>query len=321
MLEVAHKLCLAAADYQVLSEARNQLLTLLGKQHRRCHMLTQKRFYKQGNKSGRLLASALRQCVADYLRDQRFIRSGWLQRSTQDIASQFQTFYQSLFNLTRPSEQSTKRGAFLRDFLTTYCPPPITDKLASYLESLLTSEELLLALKQIKPGKSPSPDGFTTQYYKIFSDALLPYFLQAFNSAITQTPHSLQLLEAHITVLPKGDKDRCLVMNYRPITLLNVDVKWYAKALANRMLTLLLSIISLDQLGFVPGREAWDNTLKPFFLHHWMTEANTPGFFLSMDAENASIGGLGKYVCDPLTSRHRGTIPVEAQTALFVCSS
>ncbi|XP_077349970.1 glutathione S-transferase P 1-like [Lithobates pipiens] len=59
------------------------------------------------------------------------------------------------------------------------------------------------------------------------------------------------MLEAHIKVIPKEDKDASLVTNYRPISLINVDVKIYVKILANRLLPLLPSLISLDQLLFI----------------------------------------------------------------------
>lgn len=39
-LEAAHKQSLATADLHSLTEARNQLLVLLGKQHRHRHMLS-----------------------------------------------------------------------------------------------------------------------------------------------------------------------------------------------------------------------------------------------------------------------------------------
>lgn len=99
--------------------------------------------------------------------------------------------------------------------------------------------------------------------------------------------HSPKLLEVHVTVLPKGDKDPSLVTTYRPISLLNIDIKCYAKALANPLLSIFSDIVSLDQVGFVPGREARENTLKVLFLHHWLTKTDTRGFFLSMDVEKA----------------------------------
>lgn len=66
-----------------------------------------------------------------------------------------------------------------------------------------------------------------------------------------------------------------------------MDIKIYAKILANRMSPLLQNLISLDQVDFVPGREARDNTIRALSLHHWLTTTETQGFFLSLDAEKA----------------------------------
>lgn len=128
----------------------------------------------------------------------------------------------------------------------------------------------------MKPGKSPGHDCFTTQYYKKFLPQLSGPFLSTFNVLPEATTQPTSLLEAHIVVLPKGDRDPTIVSNYRPISLLNVDIKLYAKILANRLSTLLPSWISLDQVGFVPGREARDNTLRALNIHYWLTNSN-PG--------------------------------------------
>lgn len=61
----------------------------------------------------------------------------------------------------------------------------------------------------------------------------------------------------------------------------------YAKILANRLLPLLSTLITQDQVGFVPGREARDNTLKAFYIHHWMTSTHQEGYFISLDTEKA----------------------------------
>lgn len=52
-------------------------------------------------------------------------------------------------------------------------------------------------------------------------------------------------------------------------------------------------MVSLDQVGFIPGREAWDNMLKAFLIHHWLKETNTPGFFLSWMRKRCSTGWPG----------------------------
>lgn len=155
------------------------------------------------------------------------------------------------------------------------------------MESPISSEELNLAIKQMKVGKSPGPDGLPLLYYKCFLDELAPKFLQIFNSL--SSPHvSLgRMLEAYIAVIPKEGKDPLQVSNYRPISLLNVDRKLYAKILANRLLPLIPGLISSDQVGFIPGREARDNTIRTLNLHHQLTSSGTKGFLLSLDAEKA----------------------------------
>lgn len=75
--------------------------------------------------------------------------------------------------------------------------------------------------------------------------------------------------------------------NFRPISLLNVDIKLYPKMLENRLLPLLPSLVFHDQMGFAPGREARDNTIKALHVHHWMSSRVQPGFFLLLDDEKA----------------------------------
>lgn len=79
-------------------------------------------------------------------------------------------------------------------------------------------------------------------------------------------------LEAHICITPKEDKGPVLVNNYRPISLLNIDLKIFSKILANRLSSHMTSLINKDQVGFIQEREA---------------RGNQKGFFLSLDAEKA----------------------------------
>lgn len=166
-----------------------------------------------------------------------------------------------------------------------HCPKTLSREQAKELEQPLSIEELQTALKQMKTGKSPGPDGFTLQYYKCFFTVLSPKLITTFNALASPSASVGRVLEAHITVIPKEGKDATQVQNYRPISLLNVDTKLYAKLLANRLSPLLPNLVSLDQVGFVPGREARDNTIRALNLHHWLTNSKTQGFSLSLDAE------------------------------------
>ena len=49
----------------------------------------------------------------------------------------------------------------------------------------------------------------------------------------------------------KKDRDKTLLKNWRPISLLNVDLKIILKAFASRLKTVLPSIISLEQTAYI----------------------------------------------------------------------
>lgn len=128
--------------------------------------------------------------------------------------------------------------------------------------------ELQQAIKDLKPGKSPGPDGFTAIYYKTFSDHLLKPMLTAFNSLSDPREVPQSFLSAHITVLPKPNMNLAECASYRLITLLNLDVKPMAKIISNRLKSLHYNLIGSEQAGFVPGRETRDNVIKALNLIH-----------------------------------------------------
>lgn len=117
--------------------------------------------------------------------------------------------------------------------------------------------------------------------------SLSPYFVKLFNTVSPNSPFALELLQAHIAVIPKEGKDPSSCGNYRPISLLNIDLKLFTKILANRIQQHLPHLIHLDQMGFVPTREARDNTTKVLNLLHIINKSQTPCVFLGMDAEKA----------------------------------
>ena len=57
-----------------------------------------------------------------------------------------------------------------------------------------------------------------------------------------------------IRLIEKKGKDREMIKNWRPISLMKVDTKIIAKAIANRLKSTVQEIIGMEQTGFLKNR-------------------------------------------------------------------
>lgn len=110
---------------------------------------------------------------------------------------------------------------------------------------------------------------------------------RTFNAVSTSVPFVPQSLQAYISLIPKPEKDHTLCGNYRPISLTNIDLRLYSKIIANRLTPIIPAHIHLDQVGFIKGREARDNTLKTLTLVEYAQRSSIPSCLLAIDAEKA----------------------------------
>ena len=95
----------------------------------------------------------------------------------------------------------------------------------------ITSNETVI--KNISTNKSPGPNGFSSEFYQIFTEELTPIILKLFQKIVEVGTLQNSFYEATITLIPKPDKDITKTENYRPISLMNIDVKTLNKILTN----------------------------------------------------------------------------------------
>ena len=93
--------------------------------------------------------------------------------------------------------------------------------------------------------------------------------------------------EGVIVCIPKGDKPREYLKNWRPISLLNVVYKIGSASIANRIKTVLPKLIHEDQSGFVQERYIGDNIRLLYDMIHYLQEKKKPGLLVSIDFEKA----------------------------------
>uniref|UniRef100_A0A674MA14 Reverse transcriptase domain-containing protein n=1 Tax=Takifugu rubripes TaxID=31033 RepID=A0A674MA14_TAKRU len=119
----------------------------------------------------------------------------------------------------------------------------IFSNIPNALGAPITISEVKDAISSLQSNKSPGPDGFTTEFYKTYSEAIAPTLVRVFNDARAKGLLPPTMSEASITLLLKKDKDPLLCSSYRPISLLNVDFKILAKVLASRLQRVISALI------------------------------------------------------------------------------
>ena len=115
------------------------------------------------------------------------------------------------------------------------------------LEEDIKIDELSNALKNMKNEKSPGLDGFTVEFYKFFWVDLKYFILRSLNFGYHTGTLSVTQKQGIITCLPKPNKSRHYLKNWRPISLLNVIYKLTSSGIANRLKLTLGKLINSDQ--------------------------------------------------------------------------
>ena len=62
-----------------------------------------------------------------------------------------------------------------------------------------------------------------------------------------------------MTLISKPDKDNTKKKNYRPTSLINIDMKIFNETLANKIQQCIKAVMHHDQIGFIPGMQGWFN--------------------------------------------------------------
>jgi hypothetical protein len=155
------------------------------------------------------------------------------------------------------------------------------------LEGDLKPEEMLVALKNMKNGKSPGLDGFTTEFYNFFSSDLKYFAVRSFNQAYTRGYLSVFQRQGVITCLPKEGKSKFYLTNWRPISLLNVDYKICTSAITLCFKKVLTYLISDTQMGFMKGRFIGECTRLICDIIEKCDESNISGALILLDFEKA----------------------------------
>jgi hypothetical protein len=208
------------------------------------------------------------------------------------IEQEIQKYYKDLYS-NKDEHISLEINEFLNN---EHIRPNLTDEQIYNLEQDITLQELTDALKKTKNGSTPGFSGFTYAFYKCFWRYLGRTILNAmkYSFIINKLPSSQNI--GIISLLPKGEKPKQFLENWRPITLQNSIYKLISSVIANRINFVLPTIIHSDQSGFVNGRYIGDCIRNTFDIMQWAKCKKRTGLLLLIDFHKAFDSISFKYI-------------------------
>ena len=205
-------------------------------------------------------------------------QNGEIYTDKKDVLSIATKFYKELY--TPQKLNIRKQNQLLRN---------IKKKLSladqEQLDQPITEEEVKIAISQLLTGKTPGLDGIPIEFYREFWPEIKEMFMAYINKAKTNGFSNTKNTSL-IKLIYKKDGENYLLVNYRPISIINVDVKIICKVLATRLKYKLPGIIHETQTA-VYGRKI-DQTLHIIQdLIDLANNENEQAAFIFLDQEKA----------------------------------
>jgi hypothetical protein len=191
-------------------------------------------------------------------------------------------FYSNLYSAGPISDEEREA----REIILRQVPASFTPLMGEQVSLPITATELHSTLTDMAKERSPGPDGISVEFFLVMWDVLGEEVTHMINSAIQEGRLPLGMTKGMLILIHKSG-DRESLNNWRPISLLNVSYKIYAKTLQKRLQLLLTNLISEDQSAFLPNRYILDNILTQHEIIQWVKESHQEMVLLKLDFRKA----------------------------------
>ncbi|XP_074308635.1 uncharacterized protein LOC141643387 [Silene latifolia] len=165
--------------------------------------------------------------------------------SESDLSDLIMNHFQNLFTSSLPSTSFSE----LEDLSF----PQLDVLQQDYLSQPFTASDVKKAFFDMKPNKSPGPDGFPPRFYQLFWHTVNVDITSAVLGFLNNGHLPPAWNTTHIVLIPKVVNPES-ISQFRPISLCNVIYRAASKCIALRLRKVTNNIIGQNQNAFLPGR-------------------------------------------------------------------
>ena len=201
---------------------------------------------------------------------------GTILTDQKDILNETELYYKHLYSSRETELENVALDEYIGQNMNT-----LTGEQAEKLEGLQEISDTL------KNDKGPGLSGFSAEFFKVFWKQLGAFVLRLLNYGYITSELSTTQKQGINTCIPKDNKPKTFLKNWRPLTLLDIVYKLASGSIANQIKTVLDLIINRDQTGFIKGRSIAENIQVIYDIMNFTDEQHIPGLLLFTDFEKA----------------------------------
>lgn len=155
------------------------------------------------------------------------------------------------------------------------------------LDTPFSVDEIWAAIKRLPARKAPGPDGFTAEFLWACWSTVRQDFVDVFQQLFEMRGKGFASLnQALLSLLPKR-ADASALNDYRPISLIHLVAKIFAKVLSLRLAPKLDGLVSKSQNAFITGRSLHDNFVLVKHSARLLHQLGAPRILLKLDLARA----------------------------------
>jgi len=214
------------------------------------------------------------------------------------IMNKLNDFYSKLYT----KDKKCKTGNWIKNLRSNGLVPQLSEVENEKLEAPLDVTELKEMLEKCANNKSPGNDGLTKEFYLFFWDVIHKTLFNSYLESIKVGKLTVSQRQNLISLIEKTGKDKTLIKNWRPISLINFDTKLLSKTYAERLKNVMPTLVHPNQVAYVKNRFIGEGLRTIDETMQYTKRKNIEAYAIAVDFEKAFDSIDWNYLWEALES-------------------